>query len=156
MSPTAHGAGGVLLDHVTDDARQFLPASLASVRTVDDAVVWLEQQEADGTAVLFAGLRSSEDVVAVLVASEQLSSGVAQIYIGYLVEPSVQGRGIATELVRGFVTWVGSETSAASLVAGVESSHAASRSVLAKSGFLPVDVNDTSESYLKYECRLDR
>ena len=43
-----------------------------------------------------------------------------------------------------------------SLVAGVESSHAASRAVLSKSGFVEIEGDDSSTNYLKYEYRLNR
>jgi RimJ/RimL family protein N-acetyltransferase len=153
---SADNAAAVLLSHLTEEARQFLPDSLASIRTLDHAAEWLEQQEVEETDVLFAKLRSSSVTTAILVASEQSGSEAASLYIGYLVSPNHRGRGIATELVRGFARWVGEQTKIELIVAGVDSSHIASRSVLTKSGFFEVENSDTSADYLKYEKRIDR
>jgi RimJ/RimL family protein N-acetyltransferase len=147
---------GRLVSHIPEDARQFLPDSLASIRNLEDASSWLIQQQEEGTAVLFARLDSVEEMAAILITSEQSESGVERIYIGYLVSPSHRGIGIATELVQGFVQWVGSDTNADLIRAGVDSSHATSRAVLAKSGFVEVGKDENSPDYLKYECRLVR
>jgi ribosomal-protein-alanine N-acetyltransferase len=151
-----HEAAEAILSHVSEDARQFLPDSLASIRSHEDAAAWLTQQQAEGTDVLFAKLQSSSEVAALLIASEQSDSGSTYLFIGYLVEPSHRGGGLATELVQGFVQWVSSSTDVDSLVAGVESSHAASRAVLSKSGFVEIEGDDSSTNYLKYEYRLNR
>ena len=156
VSRVEREAGGVILSHVTEESRQFLPESMASVRTVDDAVAWLKIQQDEKTYVLFAEHRISKESAAILVASEQSDSGATNIYVGYLVDPNHQGGGIATELVRGFIVWAGSTVNIDSVIAGVDSSNPASKAVLAKSGFVAVTKNDDSADYLMYEHRLDR
>jgi len=151
-----HEAGEILLSHISEDARQFLPDSLASIRIVDDATGWLWQQRSEGTAVLYARLTSSQDVVAVLIASKQSGSAAAQVYIGYLVSPEHRGIGFATELVQGFVNWAEVSTSVGSIVAGVDSSNLPSNSVLAKSGFIKSKGSESSDGYLTFERRMNR
>ncbi len=144
------------MSHVSEDARQFLPDSLASIRSLEDVAAWLVQQATEGTDVLFAKTKSSAEIAAMLIASEQSDSGSTYLYIGYLVEPNYRGGGLATELVQGFVQWVRSSTDIDSIVAGVESSHAASRAVLSKSGFVEIGGDEASVNYLKYEHRVIR
>ncbi len=151
-----HGAGQILVAHITDDARKFLPDSLASIRTTGDSVEWLQQQRAEVTAVLFATLKSSDQVAGVLIASEQSDSGTTLAYIGYLVSPEQRGKGIATELVQGFVNWVEKSTNIDLLIGGVDSLNTASISVLTKSGFEVKKGEADSDGYLMYERRLNR
>jgi len=132
-----------------------LPDLLASIKTVDDAAAWLKQQQVDQTIVLIAKQISGGAAVGMLVASEQVSSGVTNLYIGYLVSPTHQGKGIATELVQGFAKWAGSLRTAKSIIAGVDSTNIASVAVLKKSGFVPAMTESNSANYLMYEHLLN-
>ncbi len=148
-------AAAIVLAHVSEESRKYLPESLASIRTVNDAVAWLKQQQVEKTAVLLADQKPSWATVAVLIASEQFNSEGTKLYIGYLVLPSCQGNGFATELVQGFIKWTVGLTKVSSIVAGVDSSNAASVSVLKKSGFVPMESESSAANYVMYEHRLD-
>lgn len=149
-------AGAVLLTHISDDARPFLPLSMASIRTTEEAIKWLGQQDGEGAVVLFARLIPSNQVASVLIVYERDDTDPPHLYIGYLVSPKHRGNGIATELVQGLVKWVGDSTSIGLLVAGVESANVASVAVLTKSGFVPKQGTDASDGYNMYELRLKR
>lgn len=49
------------------------------------------------------------------------------------------GKGFASELIGGFVDWCRGKDNISSLAGGVEAGNAASRRVLEKSGFRPVE-----------------
>ena len=112
--------------------------------TLADALpVFLDWFEAAPHAVGWFGwyaLAKGDDSDAlVLVASAGFKgppeSGVAEI--GYSVLPQFQGRGFATEMVRGLVGWAFGQPGVGKVVAETEWTNAASMRVLIKAGFVP-------------------
>jgi RimJ/RimL family protein N-acetyltransferase len=147
-------AAGVLFDHVSEDAKQWLPESLATIQTTGDAISWLEEQEIEETDVLFAEDLDSSEVLGILIASARLEDTATNIHIGYLVATEFRGVGVATELVTGFLDWADKNLVTGSVFAGVDSRHTASIAVLEKAGFSRAGSNTGSKSMYEYEYRL--
>ena len=72
------------------------------------------------------------------------SSGL-EIRLGYLVARSAWGKGFATELVQGFVTWCRADPSCVSIKGGVARDNYASARVLEKNGFRRSSVQEEEE-----------
>jgi len=69
--------------------------------------------------------------------SEDVVGGI-EVRLGYLLSEHAWGKGIAGELVSGFVTWCRRQANIVSIVGGVEQNNVASQRVLEKNGFLCV------------------
>jgi len=76
---------------------------------------------------------------------EDEQGGDVDVRLGYLLAESAWGRGLATELVRGFVD-VCRDRGARSIAGGVGKSNAASRRVLEKCGFVQAPDQSRSSS----------
>ena len=70
----------------------------------------------------------------ILVGFEE-PDGVLTVRLGYLLAENAWGKGIATELVKGFVHWCEEQDFSIQLLGGVEKENGASTSVLIKAGF---------------------
>ena len=62
-------------------------------------------------------------------------NGQVDVRLGYLLSEAVWGKGIASELVRGFVRWCRGHESISSIAGGVAQDNLASKRVLEKNGF---------------------
>ena len=58
-----------------------------------------------------------------------------EVRLGYLLAGDSWGKGIASELVEGFVSWCRKQTSISSIAGGVALNNQASKRVLQKNGF---------------------
>ena len=74
------------------------------------------------------------------------------VEIGYSVLPSFQGRGFATEMLEGLVSWALSQPAVRCVVAETSSENHASLRVLSKLGFVPVGAGREA-GYLHFERR---
>ena len=80
-----------------------------------------------------------------MILFEPESSG--ELRLGYMLDESVWGKGYATELISGFVSWCKNHD-IESVIGGVERNNLASRRVLEKSGFIEVTGAGGSEEQL--------
>lgn len=64
------------------------------------------------------------------------------VRIGYLLSEASWGRGLASELVKGFVSWARAQPSISTLAGGVSADNPASKRVLEKTGFHLVHRSD--------------
>ncbi len=62
-----------------------------------------------------------------------------ELRLGYIVAEDMWGRGIASEIVDGFVSWCRGEDAILSIAAGVGNDNPASKRVLEKNGFVLVE-----------------
>ena len=69
-------------------------------------------------------------------------NGATDIRLGYLLSESTWGKGIASELVHGFVSWCRGQTSILSIAGGVALDNPASNRVLEKNGFQLIQGED--------------
>ena len=69
-------------------------------------------------------------------------NGVSDVRLGYLLSEASWGKGIASELVHGFVSWCREQESISSITGGVANDNPASKRVLEKNGFQLVQSGD--------------
>jgi RimJ/RimL family protein N-acetyltransferase len=144
----------IVVDMLTPEATKWLPEHWQGEYSIERAAKWIFEIEQEHGGVLVAHRQSSEQVVGLLIVSSMAESSDETIHLGYIISPSHQGQGYATELVRGFVEWARRGSSVESIIAGVAQDHIASRSVLVKSGFEPEASDDPTSSEVRYEIRL--
>ena len=74
------------------------------------------------------------------------------VEIGYSILPTFQGRGFATEIVAGLVTWALSQPSVECVAAESRADNGASRRVLSKAGFVEIGAGRDA-GHLRFERR---
>ena len=129
----AESVAGLLSPPVT----RSLPTAWQGDYTVARALEWIQERNADGPMLLVTE-KSTGRAIGLVILFEATANGTVgrvEIRIGYLLAEAAWGRGLASELLSGFVDWCGSQPAIASLVAGVERDNIASKRVLEKSGF---------------------
>ena len=69
-------------------------------------------------------------------------NGYADVRLGYLLSEATWGKGIASELVGGFISWCRGKEPITTIAAGVAHDNLASKRVLEKNGLKPVPSDD--------------
>ncbi len=133
----------VVAEMLTQRVTRALPASWQGDYTAERARGWIRERDDEGTTLL-AVAKSSGRAVGLLLATagESGADGGVEVRLGYLVSQEAWGRGIASELVTGFVLWCRSQPLLASIAGGVEATNAVSVRVLEKAGFKLVPDGD--------------
>ncbi len=92
----------------------------------------------DASTTLLAVDSSSGSPVALLILFEQEPADAdrTDLRIGYLVAEAERGRGLAGELVKGFIDWCRERAWIRSISGGVEPDNPASARVLTRNGFV--------------------
>lgn len=99
---------------------------------------WIRDRDREG-ATLVAIERSGARAVGLVILHEtDRGPDSVDIRLGYVLQEAAWGRGLASELVSGFVGWCRECRAVRSLAAGVEPGNDASVRVLEKSGFRPL------------------
>jgi ribosomal-protein-alanine N-acetyltransferase len=80
-------------------------------------------------------IEKSENLAIGGIGASGLPDDNAEVMIGYFVDAKFEGRGYATEAVRGFTTWIFSHSTPCVIIADTPASHIASQKVLRKAGF---------------------
>jgi SAM-dependent methyltransferase len=135
-----------------------LPAAWRGAFTIQRARAWIEDREADSTALLVTDRTSRAPIgLAILAAlpagdtvptdTSDPDTGPLDLRIGYIIDEAWWSRGIATELVKGLVDRARSIPDIVSVTGGVDQKHEASIRVLERSGFRLVDHDDESSTY---------
>jgi RimJ/RimL family protein N-acetyltransferase len=121
--------------------------------TIERAAKWIEERDREGATLLVVD-RSSRTPVGMMILFESDDEHVGRtVRLGYLLIDSEWGKGLASELVRGFVEWCRT-TNIVSIVGGVERDNVPSQRVLEKNGFIcdPV-VGDAAELFFELRVR---
>lgn len=135
-----------------------LPAAWHGDFTVERARAWIEDREADSTALLVTDTASREPIGLAILATvpagdtvpadeSDPDTGPLDLRIGYVIDEAWWGRGIATELVKGLVDRARSVPDIVSVTGGIDPEHGASIRVLERSGFRLVDHGNESSTY---------
>lgn len=121
---------GELAEILTDAALEHLPPPLAVGPGGIDA--WIDARTAESD-VLLVRQRNDDTLVGLMIlAVLPAIEAKTDLHIGYILGERVWGQGLASELLRGFVTAIKGPIR---LVAGVSTSNPASVRVLEKTGF---------------------
>ena len=101
------------------------------------AACWMEARDTESPTLLVVEAEAAM-AVGLMILFESADRGNGDridVRLGYVLAEEAWGRGLATELVAGLVTWARSEPSIGSVSAGVADGNEASVRVLVKTGF---------------------
>ena len=121
--------------------------------TVEDARQWIAARDAEGPTLLVSDLAAGEVLGFLIPFAVDGDRGV-DVRLGYVLAEHAWGRGIASELLAGFVSWCRARPDIASLTGGVGKSNPASARVLQKSGFVAVEDEESGEDPGLYRLQL--
>ena len=146
MSPgdwDAQDLGDVVVDLLTGPVTRSLPVAWQGQYSSERAQAWIDERDEEGTTLLVIDSATHEVVGLVILFETKSEEGDGtEVRLGYLLSENVWGRGIASELVNGFVGWCRDQSSISYISAGVGTDNPASRRVLEKSGFHRVSGQD--------------
>jgi RimJ/RimL family protein N-acetyltransferase len=141
---------------MTEPVTRPLPSPWRGEYTVDRAVRWIAERDSEGPTLLVVE-RSTGQAVGLVILFEAAAgddTGGIDVRLGYLLAESAWGKGLASELIEGFVGWSRAEAAIRSLAGGVERDNVASTRVLEKNGFHPAeDEHSDSEGDRLFELR---
>ena len=142
---------------LTEPVTRTLPTAWQGNFTVSRAREWIRERDQEGTTLMVIDKSNKEPVGLVIlieVDSENAIDGI-QVRLGYLLAEPAWGRGLATELVKGFVAWCRTRAPISTLAGGVDADHPASMRVLEKNGFRPVEADgEVNQSHRLFQLRL--
>jgi len=129
---------------LTEATTQFLPPEWQGDYSEDRARSWIADRGSDGETLLVTDAATGVTVGLVILFAEARPStpALVDVRLGYVLAEAYWGRGLASELVAGLVTWCRAESTIGSLAGGVEVSNRASARVLTKNGFVLVEPAD--------------
>lgn len=135
---------------LTPTVTRALPEDWQGPFTSSRASNWIEERDREGSTLLVVE-RSGHSPAGLLILAEDGDDTTRRcVRLGYLIAESAWGRGLATELVEGFVQWC-RDNDVALIIAGVEHDNLASQRVLEKCGFVPsADGDSTSELFYEF------
>jgi ribosomal-protein-alanine N-acetyltransferase len=125
-----------------------LPESWRGDYSEERATAWIDELDREAI-VLMAINRSEPQPIGFLIlyaGENQAISDAPEIRIGYVIGEQYWGKGVATELVAGFVDWCREIGLRTRLIAGVSDDNEASKRVLVKVGFHADDAERTRSS----------
>lgn len=126
----------VVAGMLTESVTRSLPPDWHGVYSKERARLWIEERDREGTTLLVVEQPEAKPVgLVILYESTEENTCVVKLRLGYLLAEQAWGRGLATELLRGFVEWCG-RSGIASVVGGVERDNVASQRVLENAGFV--------------------
>ena len=119
--------------------------------TAEHAREWIAERDAEGPTLLVADVATGQPLgFLILLAAD----GGADVRLGYVLAEHAWGRGLASELLEGFVGWCRTRPEIASLTGGVDRSNPASARVLQKSGFVAVEEEEPVADSVLYRLQL--
>ena len=122
---------------LTEPVTRSLPSAWQGGYTAERAHEWIEERDTEGSTLLVIDKLTREAIGLMILSEMQADAGndYVDVRLGYLLSEDIWGKGIATELVAGFVTWCRGQTSISSIAGGVALDNLASKTVLEKNGF---------------------
>jgi RimJ/RimL family protein N-acetyltransferase len=127
-----------------------LPADWQGDYSKARAKQWIEDRDHEGVTLLARDRLSFLPVGLVILHEISDGSRSRSVRIGYLLAESSWGKGLASELIGGFVEW-SRDNSISSIVGGVERNNVASRRVLEKNGFVHRQASeDQNERFFEF------
>ena len=144
----AQNLAAVVQQVMTETVTKTLPPPWQGPYAIERAQQWIDERDAEGTTLL-AIEQTSAQPVGLTVLFEPDFNG--HIRLGYMLAESAWGKGFATELINGLVSWC-RENAIKSITGGVEHNNPASARVLEKCGF-SADDNATDDEQVFYSIR---
>ena len=142
----------LLLVSLTEPVTRSLPPSWQGSYSLPRGREWIKERDKEWSALLVID-KLTHQAVGLMILSMQVDDGKgeADIRLGYLLSEATWGKGIASELVNGFVSWCRGQESITSIAGGVAHDNPASKRVLEKNGFQLVrSENDVAQGEQLY------
>ena len=129
---------------LTEPVTRSLPPIWQGAYSVERARHWIEERDEEGTTLLVVDKLTLQPIGLLLLfqGERKGGGGEVEVRLGYMLSEQSWGKGIASELVHGFVNWCRGESSISSIAGGVADDNPASKRVLEKNGFLLVQRGD--------------
>jgi RimJ/RimL family protein N-acetyltransferase len=130
----------VVITLLTQPVTRWLPTAWQGPYTEERALTWIDERDGEGTALLIIerSSRAPAGLVILLETNAEDVVGSTDVRLGYLLAESAWGKGIASEMLSGFVAWCRQQAAISSITGGVHRDNVASQRVLEKNGFLRV------------------
>ena len=129
---------------ITEPVTRSLPPAWQGSYSIVRACEWIDGRDKEGITLLVIG-KSTRGAVGLMILFEmeaEEGKGQVDVRLGYLLSEASWGKGIASELVKGFVGWCSQQGSISSIAGGVAHDNPASKRVLEKKGFQLVERGD--------------
>lgn len=134
---------------LTPEVTHFLPSSWQGDYTEEQTQEWIEARDNESIVFLVSHSIKADAIGLIILAPMDEST----YHIGYILVQSAWNHGYATELLKGFITWV-SQKKIKTLVAGVDTNNDASIRVLEKNGFtLHTQTKASSQALYRYNIQ---
>ncbi len=148
------GLAAAVSEILTPETTRSLPPQWRGSYTLERARAWIAERDEESPTLLVTGREAGKPLglVVLFELPAEDEAEVVDLRLGYVLNESVWGRGLATELVSGLVSWCRPRNSIRSLAGGVAVDNAASARVLTKNGFRAV--GNLNEDEQIYELRL--
>ncbi|MDJ0765040.1 MAG: GNAT family N-acetyltransferase [Myxococcota bacterium] len=135
------GLAKIVAEMLTEPVTRSLPGPWAGPYSIDRARAWIADRDKEGTTLLVVEKSTGETAGLIILFELNLDQGI-EVRLGYLLAESCWGRGLASELIAGFVLWCRDQDDIHAIAGGVAQNNPASKRVLEKAGFR---VNDTDD-----------
>ena len=123
---------------LTPTVVENLPPYFHDIVTIEDAKHWLDKM-LDESRLLLVKEQSSNEIIGFLFIS---NSDYSEAHIGYLLSEKHWGKGLATELLSGFIEMAARLKQWKKLVGGVDVTNKASSKLLTRLGFKKASAKD--------------
>lgn len=131
---------------LTPAVAENLPDYFHGINTSQTAGEWLERMLAESRLFTVAHQQSADLAGFIFV----YGSDAPNVHLGYLLKESEWGKGLASEMLTGFIDYAGEETAWEVLIAGVDPANVASAGLLKKLNFIRQPVADEGSHFYHY------
>lgn len=149
-SDTGQSAVSELLAHVpellTPAVTENLPPYFHDIQSPSDAREWFERMVSE-SRLFIVKQNDSDSIIGLLFAT---TDNEREIHIGYLLGQDYWGQGLASELLKGFISHASEKESWLKLVGGVDRNNQASSKLLLKLGFVERASNENGVVFYEY------
>lgn len=132
---------------LTPQVTRYLPPSWQAPYTLERAEAWIAERDDEGVTLLAVEKSSGNAIGIVILFESDKDQYGSDLRLGYMLAESSWGKGLASELINGFVIWC-RKNNIRSVTGGVEDDNIASRRVLEKCGFIQIPSDERAREQL--------
>lgn len=138
------------MEILSPEVTKSMPPGWQSIDDANKASDWIQERDSESTFLLVKS--RVDDVVQGFIFLYIEDENLSAIRFGYLFGQESWGKGLGTEVLRGFVDWARKNGSVKSISGGVEKTNIGSIKVLEKVGFIELGSNSDT---IFYEYRFE-